>query len=458
MLISSDVQGKTETRAYTRAVDMWAVGCVAVVLLTGGLAFCDPVTNCFSETLSKECNLEFLQKSTEWQSLKARPREFVETLLVLDEKARMTADAALHHPWFSNQTHQTEFEELYLRAAKPWHPRTPKAPIVEFMDHGSIKHLSCSQEYLEKTYNKFPRRHRYVPVEEPYKPFPRTMHLALWPKRDVRGRLSDEVLSAIENNWPTTTEPALVRKARMNHLPNSRQSSRPCPQPTQRLRRVTMPMKVQKDLILSRPSFQSSPTMLRMPFRMRMDEKRTSDPTHGSLDANLSGILEGNGTLMPETPRTHRDEENPYTHSTDHTPRPPQPEGRSPPSIRIWKNSSKRQSEIKKIVELAADTHGARPSAHFDADALLSVRPFGQSSAIAGQDAGRTLKRKAPKLDFRVNTKRRRRLGSIYDLSDEDDSDSDHTEGSKKRSLVLGREGKRISRYQPTSNTFYLPR
>lgn len=44
---------------------MWAIGCVSVILLTGGLAFCDPVTNCFSEELSKDCNLEFLRNSTD---------------------------------------------------------------------------------------------------------------------------------------------------------------------------------------------------------------------------------------------------------------------------------------------------------------------------------------------------------------------------------------------------------
>ncbi|KEF60574.1 CAMK protein kinase [Exophiala aquamarina CBS 119918] len=438
MLISSDVQEKVQNRAYTRAVDMWAVGCVAVVLLTGGLAFCDPVTNYFSEKLSKDCNLEFLQKSTDWQSLRTRPREFVENLLVLDEDARMTAEAALNHSWFSDQPHKTEFESLYQRTVKTWHPKPPKAPVVDFMDDGSIKHLSCSQSYLEKTYNKLPRKRRYVPVEEPYKPFSRTMHFALLPKRDVGGRLSDEILSAIENNWPNAKEPARAWEARLNNASNGQQSFRSCTAPTRRSRREPPAISLQKDSALSRLTLQSSPTMLRIPFRLRWDEKRMGDPTDSSLDANLSGILERNGTLMPETSRASQDEGGPDRLFTKYPHGPQQPKCRSPHSIRAWENSSKRQSEIKNSIELTTDTHNAGPRAESNADA---------------QDFGRILKRKAPKLDLQLDTKRRRHPGSIYDLSDDDgDSDSDDVEASKQRLLVPDREGKLIYRHQPTSN------
>ncbi|KAK5288095.1 hypothetical protein LTR43_007342 [Exophiala xenobiotica] len=182
---------------YTRAVDMWSLGCVAVVLLTGGLAFCDPFTNTYSEKLARECDLRFLQDSQEWRKVRERPKDFVEKLLVLDETTRPSAEEALKHPWFSNGMHKNDFEDLYQRTIKHWHPRAPKSPLKEFQEGGiTYKYMSQSSD-LQDFGRKWLRRDQ-KPVEPPYKPFPRNMHLTFWPKRDPKRRVSDEVLKAID--------------------------------------------------------------------------------------------------------------------------------------------------------------------------------------------------------------------------------------------------------------------
>lgn len=178
---------------------MWALGCVSVVLLTGGLAFSDPSTNMYSEKLARECNLEFLQRSQDWQQVRERPRGLVEQLLVLDEQARLTAKEALEHPWFSNQTHKSDFEQLYQRTIKHWRPRTAKSPTIEFLDSGGMKQSAGHQKVRESTKKS---RQRHVPIEPPYKPFPRNMHLLLWPRRKADRRMSDEVLAAMEKWFP----------------------------------------------------------------------------------------------------------------------------------------------------------------------------------------------------------------------------------------------------------------
>ncbi|RMD43127.1 hypothetical protein DV735_g2056, partial [Chaetothyriales sp. CBS 134920] len=121
-------------KGYTSAVDMWSLGCVTVVLLTGGSAFNDPETNTYSEQLAKECNLEFLRQSSEWQTVRARPAAFVERLLVLEDEERMTAEEALEHEWFSNEIHRTNFQELYQRTIKHWKRRSRPTNILEFQD------------------------------------------------------------------------------------------------------------------------------------------------------------------------------------------------------------------------------------------------------------------------------------------------------------------------------------
>ncbi len=203
---------------------MWAVGCVTVVLLTGGLAFCDPVSNVYSEKLARECNLEFLRRSREWKIVRQRPTEFVEKLLVLDENARLSAEEALQHSWFYNEVHKDDFEELYQRTIKHWRQRTPKSNLVEFQDGGRIRSLECSQDFLSP-----PRRsmaNAQSPVEPPYKPFPRRMQQTFWPPRSPTKGLSEEVLSAMERSSPSS---AAILRIRADLMSPRDRSATPLP-------------------------------------------------------------------------------------------------------------------------------------------------------------------------------------------------------------------------------------
>ncbi|EXJ83861.1 CAMK protein kinase [Capronia coronata CBS 617.96] len=203
-----------ESDGYTRAVDMWAVGCVAVILLTGGMAFTDPATGMYSEKLARDCDLDFLRTSKDWQAVRQRPREFVERLLVIDEESRMTADEALQHPWFCNEAHKYDFEALYQRTIQHWHPRRPKSPVIDFRDGGAFKYLAYKWGF-ESFYHKSRAKGRHSPVEPPYKPFPRKMHLTLWPERDEKKRLSLEVLTAI-SKW--SPQSAMKLACKSTHL------------------------------------------------------------------------------------------------------------------------------------------------------------------------------------------------------------------------------------------------
>ncbi|KIW20500.1 hypothetical protein PV08_01075 [Exophiala spinifera] len=139
--------GKNGRAGYTRAVDMWSVGCVTVVLLTGGMAFSDPITNSYSESLAADCNLKSLQETPEWEKIRERPKDFISQLLVLDEAARPSAEEALKHSWFSNELHRTDFEELYQRTIKHWNPRVPKSPSIDFKGGGNCyKYMSSSSD------------------------------------------------------------------------------------------------------------------------------------------------------------------------------------------------------------------------------------------------------------------------------------------------------------------------
>ena len=118
--MSHEQTSKVKEIGYTKAVDLWSLGCVTVVLLTGGYPFFEAGSGEYSERLASDCNLDVLEKSQSWRDVGARPKAFVKGLLVLDERQRMTAKESLTHEWFTNDAHRTDFEELYRRAIRHW--------------------------------------------------------------------------------------------------------------------------------------------------------------------------------------------------------------------------------------------------------------------------------------------------------------------------------------------------
>lgn len=119
-----------DSRGYTQSVDMWSLGCLTGVLLTGFSPFFDPHTNQFSQTLARKSCIYQSETEPEWLRLGDRPKDFVRRLLVARAETRMTAKKALTHEWFNNKAHKREFEAVYGRALKSWRPRRAVGSIV----------------------------------------------------------------------------------------------------------------------------------------------------------------------------------------------------------------------------------------------------------------------------------------------------------------------------------------
>lgn len=191
------------TGGYTKAIDLWSLGCVTVVLLTGGYPFFEPGSAEFSKKQASRCNLDPLEKSQPWQDVGARPKDFVRRLLLLDEGQRMTAKESLTHEWFTDDVYRTDFEELYRRSIRQWRPRMPREPVIELIEADNVKSLASLQSIGPNDQKS--RRKSLRPVDPPYKPFPRRLHnQAFFPKRrnsPFHNAMSDDVKAAIESNW-----------------------------------------------------------------------------------------------------------------------------------------------------------------------------------------------------------------------------------------------------------------
>ncbi|XHG00184.1 hypothetical protein AWENTII_003649 [Aspergillus wentii] len=161
---------KSDKRGYTKAVDLWSMGCVTVVLLTGDSAFKDPVTCSYSVELAQKGDLDKLETDMDWDKVGKRAKDFVRKLLVLDETKRMDVKHALRHSWFTNPAHRREFEALYQRSIKDWKPRVHKGPLV--VDLSSLIKISESPKSGQSQYEQVRRLDSSeVDVEQTSQPY-----------------------------------------------------------------------------------------------------------------------------------------------------------------------------------------------------------------------------------------------------------------------------------------------
>lgn len=131
-------------QGYSHAIDMWSIGTITALLLSGrqpfGLEHESQMPEYEREKVIRDNamrrNLSSLNDSKGWQKAGPRAKDFVMKLLVVNEDERLTAKQALKHPWFANSHHRKEFEDLYDRATSGWRSRPEgKLLIVNLYAH-----------------------------------------------------------------------------------------------------------------------------------------------------------------------------------------------------------------------------------------------------------------------------------------------------------------------------------
>lgn len=141
MYATSNVMSNNH-QGYSHAIDMWSIGTITALLLSGrqpfGLEHESQMPEYQREKLIRDNamrrNLSSLNASKGWQKAGPRAKDFVMKLLVVNEDQRLTATEALKHSWFANRHHCREFADLYRRATASWTPRSEGKRLIVDLD------------------------------------------------------------------------------------------------------------------------------------------------------------------------------------------------------------------------------------------------------------------------------------------------------------------------------------
>ena len=117
------------------ATDMWSIGIITTLLLTGESVFENSNNKDASSAAvldaAAECDLAKMDIHPHWQTVSNLGKTFVKSLLILDEKARLKVEHALQHGWFTNGERKETIQKEYEEAIRGW---MPSRPLLDFKE------------------------------------------------------------------------------------------------------------------------------------------------------------------------------------------------------------------------------------------------------------------------------------------------------------------------------------
>ncbi|XP_077592058.1 serine/threonine-protein kinase H1 homolog [Stigmatopora nigra] len=112
-------------KPYTCAVDMWAIGVIAYILLSGSMPFQDDSR---SRLFGSIVRGKYSFRAKPWPSVSKPAKDFVSTLLELDPNRRPGAERTSHHLWIvSASTDGSSAKNLHRSVSRNLRRRTKSA-------------------------------------------------------------------------------------------------------------------------------------------------------------------------------------------------------------------------------------------------------------------------------------------------------------------------------------------
>ncbi|XP_069477400.1 serine/threonine-protein kinase H2 [Ambystoma mexicanum] len=97
-------------RPYSNAVDMWALGVIAYILLSGSMPFEDENRTRLYRLILKG---KYSYNGDPWPSVSNLAKDFIDRLLTVDSGDRLSASEALQHPWIKTMAASSSMKNLH---------------------------------------------------------------------------------------------------------------------------------------------------------------------------------------------------------------------------------------------------------------------------------------------------------------------------------------------------------
>ncbi|KAM9337146.1 serine/threonine-protein kinase H1-like [Symphorus nematophorus] len=111
-------------RPYSCAVDMWALGVITYIVLSGSMPFEDDSRTRLYRSIVRG---KYSFHGEPWPSVSNPAKDFIQHLLALDPAARLTADQAIHHPWVVTMAASSSMRNLHRSISQNLRQRTSRS-------------------------------------------------------------------------------------------------------------------------------------------------------------------------------------------------------------------------------------------------------------------------------------------------------------------------------------------
>ncbi|USW51669.1 Putative serine/threonine-protein kinase, active [Septoria linicola] len=149
-LVRLHKQTLEERSGYSKAVDIWSVGCVACTLLGSDVLFPE-VRNISAASITKDdydARMYKFHNGREWLNVGRRAKAFIQGCLTFEEDSRLTAIEALASEWLTHPHYRAEMDAAYQRAIADWKPKVyEEDELIEHMD--TTLHVEKAQAKAE---------------------------------------------------------------------------------------------------------------------------------------------------------------------------------------------------------------------------------------------------------------------------------------------------------------------
>ncbi|XP_019134927.1 serine/threonine-protein kinase H1 [Larimichthys crocea] len=110
-------------RPYSCAVDMWAVGVITYIVLSGSMPFEDDSRTRLYRSIVRG---KYSFHGDPWPSVSNLAKDFIQRLLLLDPATRLTADQAIRHPWVVTMAASSSMRNLHQSISQNLRQRTSR--------------------------------------------------------------------------------------------------------------------------------------------------------------------------------------------------------------------------------------------------------------------------------------------------------------------------------------------